>query len=125
MKTILLFTFLGPPVGVLLFFLPTLIGVLIFKDNSTSLTFGQGLSLFPVFFAMGYFVAIIPAFTAGVIATFLRFENPWINYTVLVMLSAIVCSVYFFYNRNNDFLLPSAVAIVTTMILGYIVFLRR
>ena len=125
MKTILLFTFVGPPIGILLFFLSSLIGVLIFKNGSSSLTFGQGLSLFPVFFVLGYFVAIIPAFITGVIATFLRFENPWINYGTLVILSTTICLIYFFYNRNYDFLFPSAVGIVTTIILGYIVFLKR
>lgn len=125
MKTILLFTFLGPLIGVLLFFLPSLIIAFSSKSDASSFTFIQGLSLFPVFFVGGYFVAILPAFTTGVIATFLRFENPWINYGILVILSVLTCLVYFFYSRNNDFILPSIVGVVTTMILGYIVFFKR
>ncbi len=125
MKTILLFTFLGPLIGVLLFFLPSLIIAFSSKSDASSFTFIQGLSLFPVFFVVGYFVAILPAFTTGAIATFLRFENPWINYGILVILSVLTCLVYFFYSRNNDFILPSIVGVVTTMILGYIVFFKR
>jgi len=124
MKKFLIFTFFGPPIGVMLFFLPSLIGVLIFEDNSSFLTLGQGLSLFPMFFVMGYFNAIIPAFITGVIATFLKFKNPWMNYSVLMVLSTMTCVTYFSCHRANDFILPSIVGIATTMVLGYVVFLR-
>lgn len=124
MKKILLFTLLGPLIGVLIFFLPILIGVQLFGENGDFISLWQSLLLLLWFLIFGYFAALFPAFLIGVIAKFLRFKNPWINYAIL-NISAATLSLFFFSDQRNDwYSLLVAMSILATMILGYFFFLK-
>ncbi len=124
MKKILLFTLLGPLIGVLIFLLPILIGLQLFGEDENFISFWQSLLLLPWFLIFGYFIAIFPAFLIGVIAKFLTFKNPWINYAIL-NISAAALSLFFFSDQRNDwYSLLVAMSVLTTMILGYFFFLK-
>lgn len=124
MKRIILFTFLGPLIGVLIFFLPILIATQLFGENSDSISFWQSLLVLLWFLIFGYFVALFPAFLVGVIAKFLTFKNPWINYAILNISSATLCLLYFSDQRNDWYSMLVIMGVLTTMILGYFFMLK-
>lgn len=124
MKKILLFTFIGPAVGSILFFIISLIGVLVFAPDSRALSLREELSLFPLFLIFGYAFAIIPAIFVGIFAIFLKYKDPWTNYTLLILSSFVICIIFFFNDRPNDYIFPSTLGILTTMVLGYFIFLK-
>jgi hypothetical protein len=124
MKRIIIFTLLAPPLGVLLLFLPVFIGVYVFANETDSISFLQSLAIFPFFFIFGYYIAIVPAFIIGIVAKFLAFKNPWINYGLLILSSIIICFVYFFDERDDWFSIFVSMGIFTTMILGYFMLLK-
>lgn len=123
MKRILIFTFVGPILGVLLFFVPAFISAYIFSDEGHRLPL-ESLMVFPFFFIFAYVVAVVPAFLIGAVAKLLTFKNPWLNFTSLVLASIIICVVCFYELRTDWFSIMVGMGVASTVIVGYLMLLK-
>lgn len=98
MKRILVFTFLGPPLGALIAF-STLLSIMM---DAPGFGIYQALKAtlvtFPLYLILGYRFAIIPALLVGVVAYLLNFKRPIYNYLLLTLTGFCICFLFDFFS---------------------------
>ena len=127
MKRILVFTFLGPPLGALIAFSMLLSIMMGTPNNGFDMyqALKATLVISPLYLIVGYRLAIIPALLVGVVAYLFNFKRPIYNYLLLILTGFCIYFLFDFFSsfyiieRGENSLYFAVIGALTTSFLGY------